>query len=143
MATIEFPCVVWRIQLRWDGARWNVERRTRIESMTLPRSLEDDDPPAGGGTAYDVRDLDGGLIYRQHVPGAVPETFLADGTILRAELPENPAIDVLVPDVGADGALRVVSSELPGPADADEGGVAVLVELPLGELIGPQDEHGG
>lgn len=142
--SMQFPCVVWRIRLRWDGARWKVERRTRIEAMTLPRSLDAPTAEAaapGAGSSYELRDAEGELVYRQHL-AAAPEAFLANGTMRRDPLPAEPTVDVLVPDTGVEGVLRLVSSELPGPEEALGGAGPVVAELPLGELTRIEEQGG-
>lgn len=144
--SIEFPCAVWRIRLRWDGTRWDVARSNRIEAMTLPRSLDlaaGDAAAPGDDPSFELRDAEGALLYRRHVMGAAPEVFLSSGTIRRDDVPDHPAVDLLVPDAGPEAVVRLVSSELPCPEESVPGEPQVVAELLLSELTAPQDRRRG
>lgn len=121
-----------------------VQRRTRIESLTLPRSLNPDDVKqheAQDGTWYELRNAGGHLLYARHLPDPRPEVFRSDGTMRRLDSPTYPTIDMLLPETGADDdAVRLVSSELPGPTEKDTGGgAAVVADLPVRELTRPEE----
>jgi hypothetical protein len=104
---------VWRIALRWTDAGWEVERRTRIDSMTLPVH-----PTDATGPAYELRGRDGAVLFRHRVTEPPHAAHLDDGSFVPIERSGDVRLQVLVPDIEGAVELHIGSELLPAAAAA-------------------------
>lgn len=122
---VKFPCPVRRLNVAWRGGRWAIEKETRVESMTLPRSDDLPESAREGGVSgfwYEAVDERGRTIYRQLRTdpfGAGVEVFDEGGKISRRHEPTHDVtLKVLVPDVPEVAALHIYSSTNPSEPES-------------------------
>jgi hypothetical protein len=111
------PGPVLRMRVRRRGNRWTIDKQTRIDEMTLPRSSE---LPHGGGRPlagfwYELTDADGSTLFRRVQPnptGPSVEVPGPQGGLHRVDI-ERPEVvfDVLIPDLPEAAELRFFESE--------------------------------
>jgi hypothetical protein len=117
---IQFPCPVRRLHVIWRKGRWSVDDEVDIPSMTLNKSHELPAAAPGHGVSgfwYEAVDAQGRVIYRQMLPDPFSvgmEIFSDEGVVrMPHQMPEEVALDVLIPDLPQITELHLYSSARP------------------------------
>lgn len=111
---------VRRLRIEVSGDTWRITRQTRIERMTIKAAWRPEDDRELRGESYvEVTGPDGEVLHRQRIEDptdASVELFDGGGRIHRADNSAAHVIDVLIPDDGRLGRLRLVAggAELAG-----------------------------
>ena len=137
--SVQYPCAVRRLSLKWDGKEWSIVHEQVVPSMTLP-SPPRFDAPAMRGFWVEAIGTAGRMFHREVMshPLLGVELFEADGTIRRHPKARTEiTIEALIPALPEITEVHVVSTYTPGIAANAKGALPDRAVLKLSSL--PRD----